>query len=121
MIGVDLAKDVYQLAVADRTWQVRETHRLSRAKFEAFFVNRAVSLVVMEACGSAHHGARWLNGLGIEVVLLPVTCHVSADQSFLERPPISRLNIFAARTRSGSDMPGCYGAGPRCNAVATAR
>lgn len=71
IIGVDLAKDVYQLAVADRTWQVQETHRLSRTKFEAFFVNRAVSLVVMEACGSAHHWARWLNGLGIEVVLLP--------------------------------------------------
>ena len=25
----------------------------------------------MEACGSAHHWARWLNGLGIEVKLLP--------------------------------------------------
>jgi len=25
----------------------------------------------MEACGSAHHWARWLNGLGIEVRLLP--------------------------------------------------
>lgn len=35
IVGVDLAKDVYQLAVADRTWQVRETHRMSRAKFEA--------------------------------------------------------------------------------------
>jgi transposase len=28
--------------------------------------------VVMEACGSAHHFARWLNGLGIEVLLLPL-------------------------------------------------
>ena len=44
---------------------------LSRAKFEAFFQNRAVALVVMEACGSAHHWARWLNRLGIEVGLLP--------------------------------------------------
>jgi transposase len=30
-----------------------------------------VGLVIMEACGSAHHWARWLNGLGIEVRLLP--------------------------------------------------
>src|SRR4051794_5315721 len=30
-----------------------------------------VSLVIMEACGSAHHWARWLNRLGIEVKLLP--------------------------------------------------
>ncbi len=33
--------------------------------------NRDVSLVIMEACGSSHHWARWLNGLGIEVKLLP--------------------------------------------------
>jgi len=71
IIGVDLAKDVFQLAVADRSGQARESHRLNRAKFEAFFQNRAVALVVMEACGSAHHWARWLNRLGIEVVLLP--------------------------------------------------
>ena len=71
IIGVDLARDVFQWAVADRSWQARESHRLNRSKFEAFFQNRAVALVVMEACGSAHHWARWLNRLGIEVVLLP--------------------------------------------------
>ena len=27
--------------------------------------------MVIEACGSAHHSARWLNALGIEVRLLP--------------------------------------------------
>ncbi len=36
-----------------------------------WFANRAVGLVVMEACGSAHHWARWLNARGIEVRLLP--------------------------------------------------
>jgi len=49
---------------------MRESHRLTRAQFERFFLNREVSLVVMEACGSAHHWARWLNRLGIEVRLL---------------------------------------------------
>ena len=34
-------------------------------------VEFTVDLVVMEACGSAHHWARWLNSLGIEVKLLP--------------------------------------------------
>jgi transposase len=70
-VAVDLAKSVFQLAVADASWQVIETHRLTRTQFERWFVNRDVSLVVMEACGSAHHWARWLNGLGIEVRLLP--------------------------------------------------
>lgn len=70
IIGVDLAKNVFQLAVADSEWRLRETHRLTRAQFERFFANRAVSVVVMEACGSAQHWARWLDRLGIAVVLL---------------------------------------------------
>lgn len=70
-VAVDLAKSVFQLAVADVSWKVIETHRLTRTQFERWFANRDVSLVIMEACGSAHHWARWLNGLGIEVRLLP--------------------------------------------------
>jgi transposase len=71
IVGVDLAKSVFQLAVADGCWRVVALHRLTRTQFERWFVNRAVGVVVMEACGSAHHWARWLNGLGIEVRLLP--------------------------------------------------
>ncbi len=71
VVAVDVAKSVFQLAVADQTWRVVEQLRLSRTQFERWFVNRAVGLVVMEACGSAHHWARWLSGLGIEVRLLP--------------------------------------------------
>lgn len=70
-VAVDLAKSVFQLAVADEHWRVIQTQRLTRPQFERWFVNRDVSLVIMEACGSAHHWARWLNGLGIEVKLLP--------------------------------------------------
>ena len=70
-VAVDLAKSVFQLAVADAHWHVIETHRLTRAQFERWFQNREVKLVVMESCGSAHHWARYLMGLGIEVKLLP--------------------------------------------------
>ena len=70
-VAVDLAKSVFQLAVADSAWRVIETARLTRPQFERWFVNRSVDLVIMEACGSAHHWARWLNSLGIEVRLLP--------------------------------------------------
>lgn len=70
-VAVDLAKSVFQLAVADADWRVIESHRLSRAQFQRWFVNRNVSLVIMEACGSAHHWARWLRGMGIDVRLLP--------------------------------------------------
>ena len=70
-VAVDLAKSVFQIAVADEHWRIVETQRLTRTQFERWFANRSVDLVVMEACGSAHHWARWLNGLGITVRLLP--------------------------------------------------
>ena len=70
-VAVDLAKSVFQLAVADASWRVIETHRLTRTQFERWFANRDVALVIKESRGSAHHWARRLNGLGIEVRLLP--------------------------------------------------
>lgn len=71
IVGLDLAKNVFQLCVANAAWRPRESQRLSRSQFERWFANRAVSRVIMEACGSAHHWARWLTGLGIQVTLLP--------------------------------------------------
>ena len=70
-VAVDLAKSVFQLAVADTSWKVTATHRPTRPQFERFFANRAVSLVIMEAYGSAHHWARRLASHGIEARLLP--------------------------------------------------
>ena len=54
-VAVDLAKSVFQLVVADASWRVLETHRLTRAQFERWFANRDVALVIMESCGSARH------------------------------------------------------------------
>jgi transposase len=71
VVGVDLAKSVFQIAIADANWRVVEEQRLTCTQMERWFANRAVGLVVMEACGSAHHWARWLTALGIAVRLLP--------------------------------------------------
>ena len=70
-VAIDLAKNVFQLAVADHTWRVVETHRLTRSQFARWFDNRSVELVVMEVCGSAHRWARTLMARGIAVKLLP--------------------------------------------------
>ena len=43
--AIDLAKNVFQLAVADSAWHVMETHRLTRAQFAHWFDNRSVGLV----------------------------------------------------------------------------
>lgn len=70
-VAVDLAKSVFELAVADAEWRIRERQRLTRARFAAFFVHRAPCVVVMEACGSAHYWARRIAACGHEVRLLP--------------------------------------------------
>ncbi len=71
VVGVDLSKSVFELAVADSQWRIVERARLTRSQFERWFANRAVGCIVMESCGSAHHWGRWLAGMGIAVTLLP--------------------------------------------------
>ncbi len=70
-VAVDVAKTVFELAMADSQWCVVGSARLTRGQFERWFNNRGVELVIMEACGSAHHWARTLRARGIEVRLLP--------------------------------------------------
>jgi transposase len=70
-IAMDLAKSVFQVAVADSQWRVVGRHRLSRPQVLRFFGERQPCLVVMEACGTAHFWARWLSSLGFTVRLLP--------------------------------------------------
>ena len=70
-VAVDVAKNVFELAIADEQWRVVGSARLTRGQFERWFDNRDVKLVIMEACGSAHHWARTLQARGIEVRLLP--------------------------------------------------
>ncbi len=70
-VAVDLAKKVFEIAVADTRWHVVDRARLTRAQFERWFDNRNVDLIVMEACGSAHYWGRLFRERGIEVKLLP--------------------------------------------------
>jgi transposase len=70
-IAVDLAKHVFEVAVAKPSGKLVERKRLTRAQFEHFWKLREPCRVVMEACSSAHHWARYLLGLGFEVSLLP--------------------------------------------------
>ncbi|UVK35536.1 IS110 family transposase (plasmid) [Mesorhizobium sp. AR10] len=70
MIGVDLAKNVYQLHGASMTGQVKFRRKLLRGQFLRFMESQPAAVVVMEACGSAHHWARELVNLGHEVKLI---------------------------------------------------
>jgi len=71
IVAVDLAKNIFELAVAGEDCRIAQRQRLTRAKFLGFFVQLAPCQVVMEACGSAHYWARRIAGLGHTVRLLP--------------------------------------------------
>ena len=71
VIGVDLAKDVFQVHYVDIETGEIVNKPIKRAQFLAFFANRAPCLLGMEACGSAHHWARKIRDLGHEVKLMP--------------------------------------------------
>jgi len=70
-VAVDLAKNVFELAVADAESKIGERLRLNRARFAAFFVRRPPCRVLMEACGSAYYWARCIARHGHSVELLP--------------------------------------------------
>lgn len=70
-IGLDLAKNVFQLHGVDASGAVVLRRQLRRGAVEKFFAQLPPCLVGMEACGSAHHWARVIGRYGHEVKLMP--------------------------------------------------
>lgn len=71
LIGVDLAKTVFQLHGAAPDGNAVFRKKLSRNQFLRFILQYPNAVVAMEACGSAHYWARELVQLGHEVLLIP--------------------------------------------------
>ena len=70
-IGLDLAKNVFQIHAINATGEVVVRKMLRRAQLLAFFAKLPPCLVGAEACGTSHHWARELMKLGHEVRLMP--------------------------------------------------
>ena len=71
IVGLDLAKLVFQVHAADEAGRCLLRKQLKRRELLAFFAGLAPCVVAMEACGSAHFWAREIAKLGHEVRLLP--------------------------------------------------
>ena len=71
VVGVDLAKAVFQMHGVDESGAVVLRRRVSRGQFVKLFTKLPPCLVGMEACSSSHHWARQLMALGHEVKLMP--------------------------------------------------
>jgi transposase len=70
-LGVDLAKDCFQVSVSYGDGSIVERHRFNRAQFTEFMAQMPASRVLFEACGTAHHWARTASAWGHQVELLP--------------------------------------------------
>lgn len=71
IIGLDLAKNVFQAHGAAGDGSVLFRRKLSRGQLLDFLSKQPPCIVAMEACASAHHWGRAIGSLGHDVRLIP--------------------------------------------------
>lgn len=71
VIGIDIARHVFQVHAVDAKGCTVAQVKLRRAQVLEYFRALPSCLVGMEACATAHHWARELVALGHEVKLMP--------------------------------------------------
>lgn len=69
-VGIDLAKNVFQVHGVDQVGRTVLRKRLRRAEVTAFMARLPSCVVGLEACCGAHYWARVLEGLGHQVKLI---------------------------------------------------
>lgn len=69
-LGIDLAKDVFQLCGINAEGKIELRKRLVRSKLVEYMAKRPACEVVMEACGSSNYWARVFQGFGYTVKLI---------------------------------------------------
>lgn len=70
VLGIDLAKDVFQLHGTDKNGKTVLKKRLTRSKLIEFVSNLKPCLIGMEACGGSHYWARLFQSFGHMVKLM---------------------------------------------------
>lgn len=69
-IGIDLAKNVFQVHINDHRGRKISSRQLKRAQLLNYLAKQPVSLVAMEACCGAHYWARMIKQQGHEVKII---------------------------------------------------
>ena len=70
LLGIDLAKNVFQVCAEDSEGNQLFNRRYTRSRFNRFIQTTEPCAVAMEACGSSHYWARELQALGHQVKLI---------------------------------------------------
>ena len=104
-IGVDLAKNVFQLRGGDDAGKPILRRKLQRSQMLGFFRRPPGCLVGMEVCASAHYRARELIELGHEVRLM----QPSYVKGYVKRGKTDKADAEAICTNSScGNMARCW-------------
>src|SRR5690349_8236049 len=71
LVGVDLAKNVFEIFGVDDRGERVFSKRLQRREMKAFFESLSPCKVAMEACGGCFYWARLVEKLGHKAMILP--------------------------------------------------
>jgi transposase len=127
-IGLDIAKNVFQVHGIDTAEKVVVRKQLRRGQVMKFFAALPPCLVGMEACATAHYWARELTKLGHEMRLMPakdVKAYVKRNKNdaadaeaiceAVRRPTMRFVQVKSARAAGAADAA----SSPRSSAAAT--
>ena len=101
-IGVDLAKNVFQVCVLGPSGQVKLNRQINHKQLLNTLRQYPEALIAMEACGSSHHWGRQLQTPGMTPPLIPAQ-HVKAFTRGNKNDSNDALAI-EARNHSVSDF-----------------
>jgi transposase len=118
-IGLDLAKNIFQVHGADASGGVAFRKPLRRDKVLTFFAGLPPCTVAMEACGGAHYWAREIGKAGHTVRLIPAAYvkpfvkrqkNDAADaEAICEAAQRPTMRFVAVKARTSRRAPSCSG------------
>jgi transposase len=101
VVGIDLAKNVFQLCALGVNGSVLWNRKVTRSKFTAMLTDLPKSaLIAMEACSSSNYWGRYLTDRGYRVALIPAQ-HVKPFAKRQKNDANDALAICEAATRPG--------------------
>jgi len=71
LIGIDLAKSVFQVCAINQAGKLVFNHKVGRARLASVMTEQEPTKVAMEACASAHYWGRKFERVGHRVILVP--------------------------------------------------
>lgn len=71
LIGIDLAKNVFQICAVNQAGKVVFNHTVGRSRLAMVVAEMEPTTIAMEACASAHYWARKFEQMGHRIVLIP--------------------------------------------------